>query len=168
MRINLIAAVCEKNMGIGQNNAIPWKNSTDMKFFSKTTKGNNNNAIIMGTYTWLSLPSELPNRLNIIIGSSVVEKPDTVLQFKTIPDALHYCKSNELEEVWVIGGSKIYDSLMSDFYNKINEIVITWIKGDYPCDRFFPNLNNFKNYKTRYIGKDYNLKVDYFKPNSST
>ena len=48
MNFNIIVAVDNKN-GIGYNNTIPWYEPDDLKHFSKTTKGNLNNAIIMGS-----------------------------------------------------------------------------------------------------------------------
>ena len=72
MKIKIIAAVC-KNNGIGKNNSLPWNSKTDLKFFSKTTKGNNNNAVLMGRKTWESLNKPLINRFNIIISSQKLD-----------------------------------------------------------------------------------------------
>ena len=55
MNINLIVAVCN-GMGMGLNNSIPWYYPSDLKYFSKLTKGSGNNSIIMGRKTWESLP----------------------------------------------------------------------------------------------------------------
>ena len=165
MKLKLIAAVCEYNNGIGKDNKIPWKKKADLKFFSKMTKKNKKNAVLMGTNTWYSLPGELKDRLNIVIGSSLKGKPDTVLNFHTLKEGVDYCKrSKDLEEIWVIGGSKIYNSVIDEFYEDIDEIVITWIKEYYECDTFFPKLDeNFVLYKNRYIGEEYELKVGYYK-----
>ena len=51
MNYKIIAAVCQKR-GIGKDGTLPWKIVEDMKFFSKLTKGNGKNAIIMGKKTW--------------------------------------------------------------------------------------------------------------------
>ena len=67
MRLNIISAV-SKNGGIGYKNKLPWKRiNLDMKFFSQITIGskNDNNAVIMGKNTWLSLPKSLPKRTNL-------------------------------------------------------------------------------------------------------
>ena len=48
MNINIIVAVEMGSRGIGYQNKIPWYFPEDLKDFSKVTKGNNNNAIIMG------------------------------------------------------------------------------------------------------------------------
>ena len=60
------------NRGIGKNNNLPWKISDDLKRFSKLTKGNNNNAIIMGRNTWDSLPNKpLSQRDNLILSTTL-------------------------------------------------------------------------------------------------
>ena len=73
MKINMIVA-CRSNNGIGFQNSIPWFIKSDLKYFSKLTKGNGNNAIVMGRKTWDSLPLKpLPKRENIIITNSIIE-----------------------------------------------------------------------------------------------
>ena len=54
MQFKIIVAVC-KNNGIGYKQDLPWKIKEDLRYFSKTTKGNGNNAIVMGKNTWLSI-----------------------------------------------------------------------------------------------------------------
>ena len=58
--------VCfDSNYGIGKNNTIPWKLSSDLKRFKELTL---NNIVIMGKNTWTSLPKKpLQNRINIVI-----------------------------------------------------------------------------------------------------
>ena len=57
MNYKLIVAYCS-NKGIGFNNDLPWNIRSDLIKFSKLTKGNCNNAIVMGKNTWLSLPKK--------------------------------------------------------------------------------------------------------------
>lgn len=47
MIYNMIVAF-DINRGIGINNNLPWNIPDDLKRFSKLTRGNSNNAIIMG------------------------------------------------------------------------------------------------------------------------
>ena len=54
MFVNIIV-VYEKNQGIGLNNSLPWKISSDLKKFKELTIGNKKNGIVMGKNTWLSL-----------------------------------------------------------------------------------------------------------------
>ena len=55
------------------------------------------------------------------------------------------------ENVWVIGGSQIYDSFMKESKVEssnllIDEFHITYIDGDYKCDTFFPLIENMNHY----------------------
>lgn len=71
MLVNVIVAYC-KNGGIGINNTLPWKISSDLKKFKKMTLGNKNNAIVMGKNTWVSLRNKaLPSRDNLILSTSL-------------------------------------------------------------------------------------------------
>jgi len=47
MNYKIIAAVSQ-DRGIGKDGTLPWKIVEDMHFFSKLTKGNGKNAVIMG------------------------------------------------------------------------------------------------------------------------
>ena len=71
--MNIIVAAC-KNRGIGLNNKLPWKLKKEMNIFTKLTKGDETNAVIMGKNTWLSLPKALPKRANFVISKSVCER----------------------------------------------------------------------------------------------
>ena len=52
MKFNIIASLC-KNKGIGRNGYIPWNNSIMYSnLFSKLTRGNGNNAVVMGSNTY--------------------------------------------------------------------------------------------------------------------
>ena len=68
--MKLIVALDNKN-GIGKNNKLAWNHSCDLKYFSKLTKGNGNNCIIMGRNTFNSIGKHLPGRANIILSKSL-------------------------------------------------------------------------------------------------
>ncbi len=110
MKHNIIVAVCNGN-GIGHSNKLPWYYKEELRNFSKVTKGNGNNAIIMGKNTWESLPKRpLPGRINIVLSSSFnciasIDYPGTwfcnsLEQMLSIPCIKH----KELDECWYIGG----------------------------------------------------------------
>ena len=110
MKHNIIVAVCNGN-GIGHSNKLPWYYKEELRNFSKVTKGNGNNAIIMGKNTWDSLPKKpLLGRINIVLSSSY--QCTTKLEYHNT----WFCKSLEhmnvipciddanLDECWYIGG----------------------------------------------------------------
>ena len=75
MNFKIIVAMDKKN-GIGLNNALPWKFKKDMHFFREMTKGDGNNAIVMGKNTYLSINNKLPDRDNLVLSTSLTEIPD--------------------------------------------------------------------------------------------
>ena len=156
MKLKMIVAMDEKN-GIGLNNKLPWNKREDMKYFAKKTKGNGNNAIIMGKNTWLSLPKKpLPNRDNIILSRS---EEWIGHGFKTY-NSIEEIKNNktDYEEVWIIGGEKIYNLLL--YEEDLCEIHISRIKDVYECDTFFPKLpERYKLIDQGYLDDDIILEV---------
>ena len=152
MRYNIIVAKCNNN-GIGYNNKLPWHFKTDMKHFSKTTKGNGNNAIIMGRKTWESLPNIiLPGRYNIVLTSQHMELSYSNCKKQSIHNLFFinsieginmFCEDMGFDDVWIIGGSSLYTQFITKSY--INTLVITFINKIYKCDTFFPDIpSNFK------------------------
>ncbi len=84
MNYNIIAARCLSG-GIGFNGKLPWRCKSDLREFSKLTKGNGNNAVVMGRKTWESLPNALKDRTNIILSnkSELPNLPLNAIHFKT-------------------------------------------------------------------------------------
>ena len=72
------------------------------------------------------------------------------------------------DEVWIIGGAKIYNSFISENNKKdsnmlISEFCITYIDKYYECDTFFPKIENMNMYYISYFLKcenmDYNTGI---------
>ena len=134
--MNIIVAHCN-NYGIGKDNNLPWHFKTDLRYFSKKTKGDGNNAIIMGKNTWLSLPRRpLPNRDNFVLSKTL----NTNNCFKSINEAKEYFNNNNYDEVWIIGGSSIYEQFIND--QDVKKIYVSEIKKEYECDTFFPKFSD--------------------------
>ena len=143
MKLNVIVAFEAAQRGIGFENTIPWYLPEDLKKFSKVTKGQGNNAIIMGRKTWESLPKKpLPGRQNIVLSRALddITLHGNELYFNDLGKAIDHCKHMEFEEGWIIGGSQIYQQCISNF--KIDEIHVTEVYKDYECDTFFPEIPN--------------------------
>ena len=154
-----ISVAYDSKNGIGKNNSIPWYLPEDLKYFSKLTKGNGKNAIIMGKNTWLSLPKKpLKGRDNLILSRTLeinenLPKNDLIKTFKDINDLIEFCYLQKYDEVWVIGGSEIYNLFLNKF--KVERIYATLIDKDYECDTFFPSINNWA-----IVNKKENMKND--------
>jgi thymidylate synthase/dihydrofolate reductase len=132
MKISLIGAFCNDFI-IGCNNTLPWDNSEDMKFFREMTL---NKIIIMGKNTFESMNSKgLKNRFNIIlhrITHNHVIVRDGIYCFHTTTNNLienikNNKPSNIEDEIFVIGGAKIYNLFLDNF--KVDEIYLNVIKS---------------------------------------
>lgn len=131
-KLKMILAV-DENWGIGINNSLPWNCPEDLASFKKLTT---NSAILMGTNTWNSLPKKpLPNRTNIVLGTSSILNADYVIDYRTpkLDEIVHEFIHQRNTDVWIIGGSTVY----KQFINKIDYLYITRIAGVYNCDAFF-------------------------------
>tara|TARA_X000000368_G_C23056126_1_gene723955 strand:- start:37 stop:579 length:543 start_codon:yes stop_codon:yes gene_type:complete len=150
MFVNIIVIHCNNN-GIGINNTLPWKIISDLKKFKKLTTGNNNNAIIMGKNTWLSLNNKsLKNRDNLILSTSLMidkkdENKNIIKSFKNEIILNNFLKNKNYDEIWVVGGEYIYDLFLNktDIFN-VKNIYITLLDKEYKCDIFFPEIDKTK------------------------
>ena len=61
--IALVVAIAE-NGAIGRGGDLPWRLSSDLRYFRKVTMGK---PVIMGRRTFKSLPRVLDGRLNIVL-----------------------------------------------------------------------------------------------------
>ena len=139
MKTHLIAAMCE-GRGIGNKGSIPWHSPEDLRFFSRTTRGKGNNAVVMGMNTWRSIGEKpLSRRTNIILSRTAVDVPLAHV-CASIEAVDHLCASANFDEVWIIGGAQIYSEYLRR--EKIDECYITQIQGTYECDTFFPQMGN--------------------------
>lgn len=169
MNINIIVAMCKKR-GIGYNNSLPWKVSSDLKKFRIMTTGKGNNAIIMGKNTYESIKGRsLPNRDNLILSTSLsidkthqrltkppglaletAEKDDLKTDyisksFNNISLLEDFVKNKNYDEIWIIGGEKIYNYFLNEYPSdnilSVNKIFSTYIDDEIDCDTFFPEIN---------------------------
>ena len=134
MTFNIIVAM-DKNSGIGLDNKLPWRLAKDLKNFARLTKGNGNNAIIMGRNTYESIGEPLPKRSNIVL-STKMKDTDNIVVCKSINKLLQHCKENIYDDVWIIGGATIYNQFL-DIPHLIDYVYITLIDNVFNCDTFF-------------------------------
>ena len=95
---------CDLNGVIGKNGDLPWRQSTDLQFFKKTTLGK---TVVMGRKTWDSLPFPLPGRRNIVISRS--NRDD--VEVMSIEEVRRLAKTDDL---FVIGGGEIYSIFIEE------------------------------------------------------
>ena len=169
MNINIIVAYC-KNNGIGFENKMPWHIKSDLKKFQKLTTGTGNNAIIMGKNTFESILNTnnngLKNRDNLILSTTLTidtinESNNIIKSFNNIQNLENFIKNKNYDELWIIGGEKIYDYFLNDYPSdgilNPQKIYITYINREFKCDTFFPEINQLK-YKFSCQEINYNIK----------
>lgn len=109
-KISIIVAASD-NLVIGNNNEIPWRLPTDMKYFKKITEGS---VVLMGRKCWESIPAKfrpLPNRFNGVITRNKDYYAEGAVTYKDLDYVLNFFKeAQNQDEVFVIGGSEIYDA----------------------------------------------------------
>jgi len=126
-----IVAMSE-NRVIGANGGIPWHLPEDFLFFKKTTLGH---PIVMGRKTYESLGKPLPGRKNIVLTSQALILPDLVIvHSKKELIALNI----PTEEIFVIGGAKIYELLLP----LCDTLLVTHVHRRVEGDTFFPIFEN--------------------------
>lgn len=123
--ISIIVAY-DKNLAIGKDNQLVWKQSNDLKRFKELTTGK---TIVMGRKTFESIGKPLPDRKNIVLSRKKIEIPGV----EVIDDIDRISDSDYI----VIGGSEIYKL----FINKVDTIFATEIDCEIDADSWFPSIN---------------------------
>ena len=132
MKITLVAAIASNNV-IGKENSLPWNIPEDLKRFKQMTSGH---TILMGRKTFDSIGRPLPNRQNIVMTKDKNFKQEGIKVINDFDEALELIKESN-EDIFVIGGSKIYEL----FEPVANKLAITRILKDFEGDAFFPDIN---------------------------
>ena len=139
----VVAINNESLIGIKEYGAfgIPWPIiKEDMDFFrsitTKTPFASQVNVCIVGSNTWLTLPNYYKRnkkRFNIVISRSDKLDLDAYATYvASFNDALILANSiPNLNEIFVIGGSVIYDMALS--HPLLKSIYLTHIKNSYPA-----------------------------------
>lgn len=134
--ISLIVARAANNV-IGNKGQIPWYLSNDLKYFRKiTTDG----VVIMGRKTYDSIGKPLPNRVNIVVSTSMDARDDIVV-VPSFEMAIREYKTNFAEkEAFLIGGHSIYDAGIC----LVDKMYITEIGQSFEGDTKFADFDASK------------------------
>lgn len=92
--------------------------------------------VLMGRKTYQSIGRPLPGRTNIIISKDPTYQQTGCLVFNDLEAALASA-CQKAEEVFVIGGSTLYKSLLP----RADTLYVTEIKKEFQGDTFFPAWN---------------------------
>lgn len=130
MNFSCIVA-CDELGGIGIGNKLPWSIPADLAHFKKVTDGK---PVIMGKNTYQSLAAPLPNRLNIVVSTSLEEVQEGAVIVDSIDLAKYLAEltmsTQSIDEAFVIGGPAIYEAFEQDY----TTVYLTKVEGVFETD----------------------------------
>lgn len=136
------------NEELGKDNELLWNIPEDLKYFKEQTEGG---YVVMGMNTFVSLdmPKGLKNRKNIVLTKYILPVNKRMVYQHNPRYYVHFTKFSKYNDlfdgrmlyesdVWIIGGSSIYDQLI-DFVDEIH-----WTR----VEKVYPEANKFLTDKT--------------------
>ena len=136
--INMIWAMDKTNL-IGDGNRIPWHVKEDLIYYKNKTKGQ---TVLMGDATYFSLKSYYKTK-PLPYGKCYIATIDKNLKIENpledieiIYDLDSFLKSYD-GDLWVCGGATIYKLALP----YANRLYISFIKGDFKGDKYFPTID---------------------------
>lgn len=126
--ISIIVAY-DKNMAIGKDNKLCWRQSADLKRFKELTTGK---TVVMGRKTFDSIGKPLPNRRNIVI-----TRQDIKIEGVEVINSIEEIKNID-GDIFIIGGGEIYKKslILADV------ILATEINCEIDADTWFPEIES--------------------------
>jgi dihydrofolate reductase len=108
-RVTFVVAAAENGV-IGRDGKLPWRLSSDLKYFRRMTLGR---PVIMGRKTFQSIGKPLDGRDNIVLTRDAgFAAPEGVHVVTSADEALalgrRFAEARKAEEIAVIGGADIY------------------------------------------------------------
>ncbi|WP_321312423.1 dihydrofolate reductase [Halarcobacter sp.] len=132
MIISMIVAY-GKNWEIGLNNQMLWHISEDFKNFKQITSGHH---LLMGRKTFESIGKPLPNRTSLVLSNSGFEH-EGVHTFNDVQEAFNFARKNAEEELFIIGGANIYNTL----FPYVDKMYLTEVDFEGEADAFLEEID---------------------------
>ena len=134
----LIVAIAENGV-IGAENAIPWRQKSDMQRLKAMTMGR---PIVMGRKTFISFPRRpLPGRTNIVITRDADFHATGAIVTHSVDEALTIARGDALRrsaaEIAILGGAEIYAATMP----LADRLEITEVHASPPGNTLFPAID---------------------------
>ena len=133
-KISIIVCVA-KDRGIGKDNKLLFDLPEDLKYFHKVTK---RHPVIMGYNTYKSIGRPLKERHNIVISRDDEKIPGYIVA-SSLDDAVEKAQKLEQDEIFIIGGAKIYEQAIE----RADKLYITEVDTKLEADTFFPDYADF-------------------------
>ena len=123
------------NHVIGRDGGLPWHLPRDMKFFKKTTMGHH---VIMGRESFASMGYiPLKGRINIVLTRDPYFISSSAIILHSIEEGINYAYEAGEEEVFILGGGKIFAQSM----HLIEKIYLTVVISEVAGDIYFPEID---------------------------
>jgi len=136
MNISLVVAMDKRSRLIGVDNQIPWNLPSDLKHFKRLTTGG---TVVMGRKTYESIGKPLKNRRNVVLTSDKSMKADGVEFTNSVHETIGLVGGDE--NVFIIGGSKVYQDFLPFCKFLYISYVESGIEGAPNNDAYFPRFN---------------------------
>jgi dihydrofolate reductase len=135
--VALVVAIAE-NGAIGKSGGLPWRLSSDMRYFRKITMGK---PVIMGRRTFKSLPRVLDGRLNIVLTRDRgFVAPDAVMAH-SLEEGLAAARASAertgADEIMVIGGEDVFREVLP----QARRIYLTEVHASPDADTWFADFD---------------------------
>lgn len=131
--IALVVAIGE-NGAIGRGGDLPWKLSTDLRYFRNVTL---RKPIIMGRRTFESFPRALDQRLNIVLSRDPAYLAPGAIVVPSLDAALDTARSAAqqagVEEIMIVGGDDVFREVLP----KASRIYLTEVHASPDADVWF-------------------------------
>ena len=121
-----------KTRVIGKNGSIPWHIPEDLRIFREKTR---NHTVVMGRKTYESIGGPLAGRNGIVLSRNSTYRATGMRVFPSL-DAVLAHTGTEGDEVFIIGGQKVYEEALE----RAGRIYCSIVEGDYEGDTFFPPI----------------------------
>lgn len=132
--LSIVVAAADNNV-IGNQGAMPWHVSGDLKNFKSITTGK---PIIMGRKTFESIGRPLPGRRNIVVTRNSGWQSDGVDVAATLEGAL--ALTGDAPEIMFIGGGDIYAQALP----LATRVYLTRVHAEPEGDTWFPILSDLE------------------------
>jgi len=132
MKISMIVAY-GNNWEIGLNNEMLWHISEDFKNFKTITSGHH---ILMGRKTFESIGKPLPNRTSLVLTRGDFSE-EGVETFNDVQEAFNFARANGEEELFIIGGANIYETL----FDYVDKMYLSEVDYDGEADAYLKQID---------------------------
>lgn len=128
----IIIAALDRNYAIGDKDKMPWWIPEEYQQFLNFIK---DQSVIMGRKTWEVFSKDLPSRRNFVI-SRTERNYERAVVVNSLNDALQQAQQFP-EDVFIAGGASVYSQAML----VVDKMYLSWIKGDFSGDAWFPEFD---------------------------